>query len=155
MGVPVLDERAIAEYRAAGLSVPGAFDPVPLSEEMDRLAGMSDARKLGSGGVEFRSAPMMCERTPAGPGLLDAVAPLVSAARWLRRAPRPRQGHASDSGSTDWHTDSEIDVVSIGVTVYVEPVHADTGALRVVPGSHRAARAENRGQGDRHRGRVT
>ena len=38
MVVPVPDARAVAEFRAAGfLVLPAAFDPVPLSEEMDRV----------------------------------------------------------------------------------------------------------------------
>ncbi len=40
-------------------------------------------------------------------------------------------------GDTAWHRDSELDVASIGFVGYLEPVDATSGALRVLPGSHR------------------
>jgi hypothetical protein len=39
-------------------------------------------------------------------------------------------------GNTPWHVDSFFPVVSLGVAAYLEPVGADSGALRVLPGSH-------------------
>jgi hypothetical protein len=41
-------------------------------------------------------------------------------------------------GSSGWHSDSELDVPSIGFVAYLEPVEAHNGALRVQPGSHRS-----------------
>lgn len=136
------DEHAVGWFRRQGfLVLRRAFDPVPLSDETDRvLAEQSQsaaARKAGSGGVEFRSAPMMCERTPESLALLDAVVPVAEALIGRRVLPVRAKG-TRYYGSTDWHTDSELDLPSLGITAYLEPVTADTGALRVVPGSHRA-----------------
>ncbi len=138
------DEHAVGRFRRLGFVVlRRAFDPVPLSHEMDRvLAEQSQsaaARKAGSCGVEFRTAPMMCEHTPQSLALLDAVVPVAEALVGRRALPVRAKG-TRYYGATDWHTDSELDLVSIGVIAYLEPVTADTGALRVVPGSHRADR---------------
>src|SRR5207253_3073850 len=41
-------------------------------------------------------------------------------------------------GSTSWHSDSsDAEVASIGFAAYLEPLDGGSGALRVVPGSHR------------------
>ena len=41
-------------------------------------------------------------------------------------------------GDTDWHPDSKsLDYRRIKVAYYLDPVAADTGCLRVIPGSHR------------------
>jgi hypothetical protein len=44
-------------------------------------------------------------------------------------------------GGSDWHRDHDLDVASVGFACYLEPLDAATGALRVVPGSHRSPRA--------------
>ena len=40
-------------------------------------------------------------------------------------------------GDTNWHTDSDLDVMSIGFLCYLESLQPATGALRVLPASHR------------------
>src|SRR5262249_35930230 len=40
-------------------------------------------------------------------------------------------------GDTPWHADSAFAVASVGFAAYLEPLRAETGALRVLPGSHR------------------
>jgi hypothetical protein len=47
------------------------------------------------------------------------------------------------SGDTPWHPDSGDDLLEIGyrrvkVAIYLDPLTAATGALRIIPGSHRA-----------------
>ena len=137
----------MARFRDAGFVVlRNAFDPRPLAQEMDRvLADQSRAgseRKAGSGGVEFRSAPMMCERTPVSLALVDEFAGVAQTLTGRVVLPVRAKG-TRYYGSTDWHSDSDLDVVSLGVLAYLEPVTAGTGALRVVPGSHRDDRADD------------
>ncbi len=77
----VLDEREISWFRASGFVVlRGAFDPEPLSTEVDAaltdaFRGTTDPGAVSSGiaGNEFRYVPMMCERTPVSLSLLDAL----------------------------------------------------------------------------------
>lgn len=47
------------------------------------------------------------------------------------------------SGDTPWHPDSDAQLLAIGyrrikVALYLDPLTATTGALRIIPGSHRA-----------------
>ncbi len=122
----------------------GAFDPIPLAREFDRVLfdafGRSQpARALsqGSGTVSFRYVPMMCERTPVSVALIDRYS--VIAAELLGRPVLPGRAkgtwYQSDTG---WHRDSVHDIASLGVVAYLEALDAATGALRVVPGSHAA-----------------
>jgi hypothetical protein len=79
---------------------------------------------------------MMCERTPVSLSLLDELAPV--AADLLGRPVLPLRAKGTRIvGDTAWHRDSELDVPSIGFAGYLEPVDATSGALRVLPGSHR------------------
>jgi ectoine hydroxylase-related dioxygenase (phytanoyl-CoA dioxygenase family) len=45
-------------------------------------------------------------------------------------------------GNTPWHTDSDLPIASLGVVAYFEPLRENSGALRVLPGSHRAEFAD-------------
>ena len=116
-----------------------AFDPAPLAREFDETMrrGPRDPTHLNSGsaGNQFRYVPMMSEHTPVSVGLvvdlahvaehlLDGVGPArPSQSHELRRlrrmAPRQRAARAQ-------YRDGEL----------FEPLDADTGALRVLPGSH-------------------
>jgi ectoine hydroxylase-related dioxygenase (phytanoyl-CoA dioxygenase family) len=120
----------------------GAFDPIPLVQEFDRVAAdaYGDGRSAttlaqGSGTVTFRSVPMMCERTPISVALIEPSA--VIAAELLGRA--VLAGRAKGTwyqSDTAWHRDSEHNLASVGVLAYLEPLDGATGALRVLPGSH-------------------
>ena len=138
-----MEMRVVAQFRADGFTVlRGAFDPQPLSDEMDRVRvdafGVADAVQVvnvGSGGVSFRYLPMMCERTPASLALLDRFA--APAARFLGRAVLPARAKGTwYHGDSSWHRDSERALPSIGFVAYLEPLGAQSGALRVLPGSH-------------------
>lgn len=119
------------------------IDVVALSQEFDRLLGNAfpgSAKgahhlKQGAGTATFRYAPMMGERTPFSLILLDHFA--ATAAELIGRAVLP--GRAKGTwyvGDTGWHRDSLHDIASIGLVGYLEPLQANSGALRVVPGSH-------------------
>jgi ectoine hydroxylase-related dioxygenase (phytanoyl-CoA dioxygenase family) len=119
----------------------GFLDPGALSAEFD--ASMRDAfaderhMNAGSAGNQFRYLPMMNERTPVS---LALVMRLAAVAAELLAAPvLPGRAKATSYlGSTKWHRDTDLPVRSVGFAFYLEPLEADKGALRVLPGSHRA-----------------
>jgi hypothetical protein len=119
-----------------------AFDPGPLSDEMDRAAldAFPDDQAghhlvQGTGTVSFRYMPMMCERTPYSLALVDRLYDLATELLGRSVLPGRAKGTWYD-GDTGWHRDSAHDITSIGVVAYLEPLHAGIGALRVLPGSH-------------------
>ena len=121
-----------------------AFDPSPLAREFDRvlLEAFDNGEAVttltqGSGTVTFRYVPMMCERTPVSVALIDRYS--MIAAELLGRPVLPGRAKATwYQSDTGWHRDSVLDIASLGVVAYLEPLDAATGALRVVPGSHAA-----------------
>ena len=136
----MLDDDARARFRADGFVVlRRAFDPKPVADEIDRafadgLIETADVNS-GSGGVEFRCVTMTCERTPLSLALLDALA--EPAAELLGRAVLPVRAKGTRYfGASGWHRDSDLDIPSIGFVAYLEVVGAESGALRVRPGSH-------------------
>jgi Phytanoyl-CoA dioxygenase (PhyH) len=135
-----LDGAADADFRARGFVVMrAAFDPGPLSDEVDRTLAdglcASATDNTGSGGIEFRYLPMMCERTPVSVSLIDALA--RSAAALLGRAVLPVRAKGTRYfGGSEAHRDNALDVASVGFLAYLEPLTASSGALRVRPGSH-------------------
>ena len=79
---------------------------------------------------------MMGERTPVSLGLVDTFA---AVAHQLLGGPvlPVRAKSVRYVASAERHRDSTSIVRSLGFAAYLEPLAADTGALRVVPGSHR------------------
>ena len=89
----------------------------------------------GSGTVTFQYVPMMCERTPVSLRLLDRFS--VIAADLLGRAVLPGRAKGNRyHGDSGWHRDSEHEIPSLGFVTYLDPVNANSGALRVLAGSH-------------------
>jgi len=125
----------------------GAFDPSRLSTEVDdalRRGLRPGARPAkGAGGVEFHSVVMMCEATSESLRLLDEFAAL--AARLLDRRVLPGRAKGTRYlGSSRLHADSTSAIPSVGFVAYLEAVKGSSGALRVVPGSHRHPSASRR-----------
>jgi hypothetical protein len=88
------------------------------------------------GEVKGRYAPMMTARTQFSLSLLDRFEP--QAALLLGGPVLPvRAKGVRYVASTPWHTDSRHGVASVGFAAYLEPLDAESGALRVLPGSHR------------------
>jgi hypothetical protein len=118
-----------------------AFDPDPLAEEFDRAMqdGLLASSEVISGdlGVKFRYLPMMCERTPVSLSLLEYFAASAAVVLGARTLP-VRAKAVRYLGSADWHRDSDQPVQSFGFACYLESLDASTGALRVLPGSHRS-----------------
>lgn len=131
----------LAHFDAFGFVVlRGALDPAPLADELDRALadGCRGSFTGAAANVSGRYLPMMCERTPVSLALLDRF--MVAAAELLGAAVLPgRAKGVHYFAAADWHRDSERAVASVGFAAYLAPLHADNGALRVLPGSHRPA----------------
>jgi len=88
-----------------------------------------------TGGIHFQYVPMMTAETPVSLSLVDRVE--VVAADLLGSSVLPtRAKGVRYSGNTPWHSDSTSPLASIGFLAYLEPLGADDGTLRVMPGSH-------------------
>jgi Phytanoyl-CoA dioxygenase (PhyH) len=130
-----------AHIAAFGFVVlPGFIDSLALSAEFDASMrdGFADEHHMnaGSAGNQFRYLPMMCERTPVSLALVMRLAAV--AAEILAAPVLPGRAKATSYlGSTKWHRDTDLPVRSVGFAFYLEPLEADKGALRVLPGSHR------------------
>jgi hypothetical protein len=112
------------------------FDPGPLAAEIDRVMAdgiLGDVPERGD--IRFQYVPMMTAETPVSLLLLDH-AETVAAAVFGRPVIPTRAKGTRYHGETPWHTDSDLPLRSVGFLAYLEPAGADSGALRVVPGSH-------------------
>jgi hypothetical protein len=118
------------------------FDPAPLAREVanafaDAFADSSAGNVSREAAITFRYLPMMSEHTPVSLALLDHF--ISAAEQLIGGAVIPVRAKAVEyHGASSWHRDSDLAVASAGFACYLEPLTAATGALRVVPGSHRA-----------------
>ena len=78
---------------------------------------------------------MMTAETPVSLSLLDRAETVAAALLGGPVLPTRAKG-VRYSGDTPWHTDSALPLTSVGFFAYLEPVGAESGALRVLPGSH-------------------
>jgi hypothetical protein len=114
------------------------FDPGPLAAEIDRVMADGILRDvLQHGDIRFQYVPMMTAETPVSLSLLDS-AETVAAALFGGPVLPTRAKGTRYHGETPWHTDSDLPLRSLGFLAYLEPVGAESGALRVIPGSHHA-----------------
>jgi hypothetical protein len=112
------------------------FDPAPLEAEIDRVMADGILRDVPKGGdIRFQYVPMMTAETPVSLSLLDR-AEIVAAAVFGGPVLPTRAKGTRYYGETPWHTDSDLPLRSVGFLAYLEPVGADSGALRVIAGSH-------------------
>lgn len=129
----------VERFHADGFVVlGGAFDADALGDELERSFAdgfPSSAWSAGSGGIEFRSMPMMCERTPVSMALVDALAPV--AATLLGRAVLPGRAKGTRyRANAALHRDSEDALASLSFVAYLETLRAGDGAFCIVPRSH-------------------
>lgn len=128
-------------FQAFGFAVlRGFFDANALADEVDQalLQGLVRAPEVWHGeGARFQYVPMMTARTPLSLALLDRAETLATSLLGGPVLPTRAKG-VRYRGDTPWHTDSVLSLASVGFAAYLEPVRAKTGALRVIPGSHRA-----------------
>src|SRR5262245_16347856 len=119
-------------FRTCGfLVVRQFFDPKPLSAEMDRVlndAFWSSASLSRYNGFHDYYVPMMTGDTPESLSLLDRTS--VVAEQLLGGSVIPTRAKVIRYfGNTAWHVDSVQPVASIGFMAYLEPLHAENGAL--------------------------
>jgi len=113
------------------------FDPSPLAAEIDQVMReglVPDV--LSSGDIHFQYVPMMTAGTPVSLSLLDRSEAVAAALLCGPVLPTRAKGTCY-CGNTPWHADSTIPLSSVGFVTYLEPIGAQNGALRVLPGSHR------------------
>ena len=99
----------------------------------------SDAPRDGT--IRFQYVPMMSAETPVSLSFLDLLEPVAATLLGGPVLPTRAKG-VLYRGDTAWHADSASAVASVGFAAYLEPLRAETGALRVLPGSHRGDFAE-------------
>jgi hypothetical protein len=80
---------------------------------------------------------MMSDDTPFFASLLEDERLLATAERLIGRVVGAMIDGDRHAGPTVWHFDSSsFEEVGIKFAAYLQPLRADTGALRVIPGSH-------------------
>jgi hypothetical protein len=112
------------------------FDPHSLAAEIDQVMHdglVADVSRTGE--IRFQYVPMMTAKTPVSVSLLDRLEAVAAALLGGSVLPTRAKG-VRYSGNTSWHTDSASPLASVGCLAYLEPLGADEGALRVLPGSH-------------------
>ena len=112
------------------------FDPRPLAAEIDQVMQdglVADVPRIG--GIRFQYVPMMTARTPVSLSLLDRLEAVAVVLLGGSVLPTRAKG-TRYSGSAPWYTDSASPLTSVGCLAYLEPLGAEDGALRVLPGSH-------------------
>src|SRR5262245_46189075 len=128
-------------FRAFGfLVLREFFDPNPLAAEIDQVLQdglVSSADVTRYGGIQFQYVPMMTAKTPASLSLLDRTEAVAEAVLGASVIPT-RAKAVRYLANTPWHVDSDLPVASIGLAAYLEPLTAENGAIRVLPGSHRS-----------------
>jgi hypothetical protein len=125
------------------------FEAGPLAAEIDRVMAVGLGTDVSrSGDIRFQYVPMMTAETPASLSLLDRAG-IVAAAMLGGPVLPTRAKGVRYFGDTPWHTDSDSPLTSVGCLAYLDPVGANTGALRVLPGSHHTQFGDAiRGSGD-------
>jgi hypothetical protein len=116
------------------------FDARLIAAEIDHV--MQHGRKSSfeaspSAQIHFQYVPMMTAETPASLALLDRTETIAATLLASPVLPTRAKG-VRYSGNTAWHTDSDLPIASLGIVTYFESLGEESGALRVLPGSHRA-----------------
>jgi hypothetical protein len=133
-----------AHFRSFGFVVlPAALDAgeaAALATEADAVVrdatGTNYLVEPEGGGITGHYIPATGPRTPVSVGLLMRFAPVAEELAGVPLVPSVVQ-HILFFDCASWHTDTGHAVPSVKVVAYLEPLTADTGALRVLPGSHR------------------
>lgn len=119
------------------------LDPVrlvALIKEADRAARDAAGRRFRQrnhlGGIEGHHIPATCEHTPASLDLAMKLAPLGEELLDMQLLLSVAQ-HILFFDIAAWHSDTGFyDVQGLRIVAYLDPLNADNGALRVLPGSH-------------------
>ncbi len=138
----VLADRDIAYYRTFGfVVVPCLLEP---SEAIDIGDEIVEAHRDAfgphwhqwerGGSIDGHQLPMMAPHTPCSSQLVNDPRLLDIAEDLLGRLVVPLHAEGVCSfGDTDWHCDDGSGVSGLKVTMYLEPLTADRGGLRLLP----------------------
>jgi hypothetical protein len=113
-----------------------AFDANALRSEVYAALETGTVRPIDTDLVRVRYVPMMVGHTPTSLVLLDQLEAVASALLGCEVVPLRAKG-VRYFGNTVWHRDSDLELPSVGFLAYLERLGAKTGALRLLPGSHR------------------
>jgi len=116
------------------------FDPRLIATEIDQVmrnGPRSSFEVTRSEEIHFQYVPMMTAETPGSLSLLDRTETVAATLFGGSVLPTRAKG-TRYWGDTSWHTDSDLPIASLGVVSYSECLREKSGALRVLPGSHRA-----------------
>ena len=108
----------------------------------DAFGGLgTDEDPDGTGGIRGDYLPLAVDRVPLSQALIADDQRLFQGSAALVGAPTvPTAPIASCfTSNAGWHNDDGTDVGGVKFLVHLQPRTADTGALRVIPGSHDAA----------------
>jgi hypothetical protein len=135
----MLNDEQVGFFRTFGfLRVRGAFSAAEIAglraEFEDGLAAAYAATPFD--GTRRHWSPMMGPRTPTLAGLLEDHRVLGIAEQLYGKVVPFMVDGNKYVGDTGWHPDSTANG-GIKLFLYYEPVDGDSGALRVIPGSHR------------------
>jgi hypothetical protein len=90
----------------------------------------------GEGGISGHYVPATGERTPVSTALVRRLAPVLEQLTGVGLLPGVVE-HNLLFDAAGWHTDTGHAVPSVKAVAYLEEVDERSGALRVLPGSHR------------------
>lgn len=132
-----LTSRSVDAFRTFGFVVLRRwFEPNSLAAEIDRVMANGLSSDVSRGGdIRFQYVPMMTAETPVSLALLDRAEAVATALLGGPVLPTRAKG-VRYFGDTPWHTDPDSALASVGFLAYLEPVGVESGALRVLPGSH-------------------
>jgi hypothetical protein len=140
----VFIESHIPHYRAFGFTVVrGVLRPdetAALASEITAAQRDAFASRYGTpegGGIDGHYLPMTADRTPVSAALVDDPRLFGLAESLLGGSvvPLPAEG-VLYLGEAGWHFDDAIGATGLKVALYLEPLTAATGALRLLPPSH-------------------
>jgi Phytanoyl-CoA dioxygenase (PhyH) len=142
----MLSDEQIDQYRTFGfLVLPGYLDEyetAALGAELDRAHrdafGARYTERPDRGGIDGHYLPMMSRaRTPRSLALVEDPRFLAAARQLIGAAVVPFYAEGIlYCGEAGFHDDAGPGVKAVKFVAYLEPLTADTGALRLLPGSH-------------------
>ena len=140
-------QQQIAHFHAFGyVLLPGLLDTDEITAlKAEVTSGLGDAfgtigrASPDEGGVPGDYLPLSADRAPLSQALIADDPRLFQGSTALLgrpTVPTPPIATCFTGRSTPWHTDQGPDIGGIKYLVHLEPRAAETGALRVLPGSH-------------------
>jgi Phytanoyl-CoA dioxygenase (PhyH) len=142
----MISERQIDFFRLFGyVALPGFFDPEEVAViEREYALGLAATRPLYCAAIGVRGQLSWSNMRPGTPFLAGALESdkLLAAARGVldpQAVGVMTNGNSFSGTLTEWHADTSVpDFRAVKFVAYLDPIGAENGALRVLPGSHRS-----------------